>query len=280
MRYPDKFAIILGCAKSGTTSLYEYLVRHSQICRCSVKEPSTHQDFLARGNEEYKKLWEWDPETHRWAMEASTAYTLHPETPNFEPVLADFPARFAEMDADFRFLYIVRDPLERAKSHLSQYLVQGQEFSYSKPAELEWLVETSRYAHQLEPWVKRFGRDRIRVLMFEDLRDRPKSLMNETYQFLGLPAGPDPPSNEYNATDGVLNTDLWNRLRDFSPLREVYRKLPVMVRSKARNFLNPNIEDELSFRVSEKKRFLNKIEEDILKIEECGVDLSRWNLKV
>jgi len=280
MNNTNRFAVILGCAKSGTTSLYEYLVRHSQICRCSVKEPSTHQNFLARGNGEYKQLWEWDPETHRWAMEASTAYTLHPETPNFEPVLADFPARFAEMDADFRFLYIVRDPLERAKSHLSQYLVQGQEFSYSKPAELEWLVETSRYAHQLEPWAKRFGRDRIRVLMFEDLRDRPNSLMKETYQFLGLPAGPGPPSNEYNSTDGVLNTELWNRLRDFSPLCEVYRKVPATVRSKVRKLLNPDIKSELKFSVSEKRRFLSKIKKDVLRMREYGVDLSRWNLEI
>lgn len=167
---PEKFAIILGCAKSGTTSLYEYLVRHAKICACSTREPNSNTHYLKEGTERYKDLWDWDPSIHEYAMEKSVQYTYptgydHPPGPE----VPDYVSDLAEIDAEFRFLYIVRHPIDRAKSHLKHYLVQGYDVPYRRPADIPWLVGTSQYAKRLDPWVKEFGRDKFLFLTFDEL---------------------------------------------------------------------------------------------------------------
>lgn len=35
----DNFGLIIGTMKGGTTSLFNYLAQHPQVCPCSNKEP-------------------------------------------------------------------------------------------------------------------------------------------------------------------------------------------------------------------------------------------------
>ena len=108
----DRFVLIIGAMKCGTTSLYAYLGQHPQVCPSLEKESNF---FIAerswpRGLDWYHALWNWVPGTHTVALEASTGYT---KRPMFEGV-AD---RIASVDADFRFVYLMRDPIARVESH-------------------------------------------------------------------------------------------------------------------------------------------------------------------
>jgi len=104
-------AIIIGAMKSGTSSLYEYLVQHPQICACSVKEPeffSDHQDH-AVGAASYESLWDIAPNRHMWCLEGSTGYTKYPEEPSV-------PQNMHSYGLDPTFIYILRHPIDRIES--------------------------------------------------------------------------------------------------------------------------------------------------------------------
>lgn len=42
----NNFAVIIGCMKCGTTSLFYYLSQHPQIAACNPKEPNFFADDL------------------------------------------------------------------------------------------------------------------------------------------------------------------------------------------------------------------------------------------
>src|SRR3954469_11077337 len=80
----DGHAIIIGAMKGGTSSFYNYLIQHPQICGARAKEPeffSEHQLHKVRCDR-YSDLWDFDAEKHRIALEASTGYTKYPLEPN------------------------------------------------------------------------------------------------------------------------------------------------------------------------------------------------------
>ncbi|NER32103.1 MAG: sulfotransferase domain-containing protein, partial [Symploca sp. SIO1C4] len=78
MRLPD--FLIIGAAKSGTTTLYKYLCRHPQICMSNPKEP----DFFAidhiydQGIDWYSSLFS-EARLKQVCGEASTTYTRLPK---------------------------------------------------------------------------------------------------------------------------------------------------------------------------------------------------------
>lgn len=115
----DRFALIVGAMKSGTSNLFHVLGQHPQIAPCNLKEPNFFSDEqeYAKGFSYYRDLWDWDPAVHKVALEASTTYTKYPRQ--------EAAGRIAEAAKDFRLIYIMRNPLERIESHIRQGLYQG-----------------------------------------------------------------------------------------------------------------------------------------------------------
>jgi len=88
-----------------------------------------------------------------------------------------------------RLVAILRDPVERYRSGLSQWYVTRRRTG--RPPEDERgeseAVERGLYARQLERLIGRFGRDRLLVLQFERCLSEPADQYGRTLSFLGLP---------------------------------------------------------------------------------------------
>lgn len=106
------FALIIGAMKCGTTSLYNYLAQHPEISACTYKEPSffSTESNWSKGFEWYYDLWNWDKNRHKIALEASTSYTRIHEYSNAAE-------KIAAVDKNFKFIYIMRNPIKRIESH-------------------------------------------------------------------------------------------------------------------------------------------------------------------
>ena len=106
----DNFALIIGAMKAGTTSLFKYLSQHPEICACQEKEPNFFASDInwSKGLDWYQNLWKWNQDLHKIALEASTFYTRLPE--------ANAAERIAQIKAKFKFIYILRNPVERIES--------------------------------------------------------------------------------------------------------------------------------------------------------------------
>lgn len=112
--------LIIGAAKSGTTSLYRYLRDHPQVFMAHSKELK----FFAS-----RTRWGFGPGWYAWQCsdadgavaigEASPSYTRYPQR-------RGVPERVAQVLPDARLVYLIRHPIERMRSHyLHRILREG-----------------------------------------------------------------------------------------------------------------------------------------------------------
>lgn len=184
MTKPSDFALIIGAMKSGTTSLFELLSQHPEIAGCGKKEPSYFEKESAphEGWEEYVGLWSWDPDHHRVALEASVSYAK-------SPWVRGVPGRIAaKPEARFRFLYMMRNPLRRIESQVRHSLYEGWGKTLDEGM-TDDLLDFSRYAMQIDEYVKLFPRNSLLLLTLEELQANPDAVLRRACEFLGVSPG-------------------------------------------------------------------------------------------
>jgi Sulfotransferase family len=201
-RLPDFF--IVGHAKCGTTALYRMLRAHPQIympdlkeTQFLVREPHERAEQAKRYPrtlEQYVALFEGAAPTQR-AGEASTAYLRSPIT----------AGRIAELCPDAKIIAILREPAEFLRSFHLQLLQAHIETEpdLAKAIALEEKRRTAmggerpsiwrhsllysehvRYAEQLRRYHEHFGRARVLVLIYDDLRRDNEGAAREVLRFL------------------------------------------------------------------------------------------------
>lgn len=182
---------IIGAAKAGTTSLHYYLDQHPQVQMSAIKEPH----FFAgpengipfppervESRDQYERL--FDP-AFEARGEASPSYT---NAPRREGV----PERIGELVPDAKFVYLVRDPIERTVSHYRHEVASGNE---QRPLEKaldeiadphSYLACHSLYARQLELYLRRFPDDRVLVIDQAELLLDREATLREVFAFLAV----------------------------------------------------------------------------------------------
>jgi hypothetical protein len=180
---------IIGAAKAGTTSLHYYLDQHPQVQMSSIKEPhffSGPENGIPFPPErigdrgEYERL--FDP-AFEVRGEASPSYT---NAPRREGV----PERIGELVPDAKFVYLVRDPIERTVSHYRHEVASGNEQRSLEKALDEiadpysYLACHSLYGRQLELYLRRFPADRVLVIDQAELLLDREATLREVFAFL------------------------------------------------------------------------------------------------
>lgn len=177
---PTRFALIIGAMKSGTTSLFEILGQHPQICSSRLKEP----DYFADDQEiksckNYIGLWDWKDDSHVIALESSVAYTK-------APFISGVPERiFKSGLGEFRFIYMLRNPLSRIESQVRHGLFAGWGKSLDEGIS-EDLINFSRYAMQIDNYLKYFSKDDMILITLEEFKLNPQAVMTGICDFLGV----------------------------------------------------------------------------------------------
>jgi Sulfotransferase domain len=193
-RFPD--FIIIGAAKSGTTSLFKWLSEQPEIWVPGLKEPDffSHDRIWSRGPEWYGTVFAGAGRS-LLCGEASTSYTEIKYAARTAP-------RMAETIPDVKLIYVLRHPLERLRSHYRHETQRGRERRPLADAVAEVeneYVGSSLYFTCLEPYVSSFSRDQICVVRFEDLVTPPPIGWSAILDHLGLPQRPLP-GGVYNRT--------------------------------------------------------------------------------
>jgi hypothetical protein len=178
--YPQRFVLIIGAMKCGTTTLFDLLGQHPAVCPARVKEPDFFTDgHNPRARSEYLQLWDWQPSAHEVAMEASVSYT---KLPYFSGVAA----RILEAElGDVRFVYLMRHPVERIESQQRHGLYAGWAPSLDEQMHPDLLAYSS-YATQLDEYRALFGRERLLPLFLDDVEQRPDDVLRVVCRFLGI----------------------------------------------------------------------------------------------
>jgi len=185
--------LIIGAAKCGTTSLHRQLRSHPDVFMPGGrwKEPTFFSDHgpgrWSRGLDWYASLFS-DRQGERAVGEASTSYTKAPHH-------AGVPDRIARVLPDVKLIYMVRDPIDQIVSHYRQLVFfNGLRCSFQDAVRHEGvLIDTARYATQLQPYRDRFSAARIRIVPFERYVRDPVREARRLCRFLGVDDGIDLP---------------------------------------------------------------------------------------
>jgi hypothetical protein len=183
-RLPD--FIIVGATKAGTTSLDFYLSLHPEIHMARPKEP---RFFIAaaeplgrwgKGEGWYRDMF---PNGKRICGEASPAYT-------HSPALQGVPERMARLVPNAKLIYLVREPMDRLKSH---YLMQFRQNAENLPL-ADFLLKNpesrcllaSYYGFQLQTYLEWFPMAQILVIESVELACNRSSALKSIFEFLGV----------------------------------------------------------------------------------------------
>jgi hypothetical protein len=173
--------VVIGGLKCGTTSLHHYLNLHPEI---AMSRPKELNFFVAELN------WELGPDWY--ASHFDRAAPVRGESsPHYTnlPRFAGVAERMRELLVDARLIYMVRDPIDRMLSHYLHnvgggYESRGLEQALADPDSA--YVARSRYAMQAEPYLERFGAERLLVVTREELRDDRAATMRRAFDFVGV----------------------------------------------------------------------------------------------
>jgi sulfotransferase family protein len=196
VRLPD--FIIGGAPRSGTTWLYELLDRHPAIHMARPLKPEPKfflvDHLYEKGLRFYSDTWFGDAPEGRLAGEKSTDYLES----------ADAAERLARDLPDVKLVFILREPADRAYSNYLWTRMNGLEtedfatalrLEAQRERELPEKWKFTRpfsyfarglYAELLEDYFKRFPREQILILRFEDILDRPEHIARQLHAFLGV----------------------------------------------------------------------------------------------
>ncbi len=173
-----KFIFIIGAAKSGTTSLHNYLWKHSNICPSVVKEPNYFTDNCTFSS--LDKIWTFKSQ-HIYCLDASTDYTKF-------PFIKNVPKNIHESKYDAKFIYLMRNPWDRI---ISNYKFDAYRLKTYDPKlftkKLPMYGRLSNYYLQLNEYVKYFDKKNFLLLHTEDLSTDYKKVLKKCYEFLELP---------------------------------------------------------------------------------------------
>jgi sulfotransferase family protein len=194
MSAPRPNVFLIGSMKSGTTYLSELLTRHPAIFMSLPREPCHFADPRVlrkvwplmyrlgywRSTERYLELFANAGEA-KIIAEGSTVYS---QAPRFTHV----PERILEACPDAKFIYIIRDPVERTLSHYWHRVVWWGERRRIEQAIRDdpHFIDTSHYAHQLEIYLRHVPRERIHVLTLEELVAEPGTHLMRLFGWLGV----------------------------------------------------------------------------------------------
>ena len=177
--------IIIGAARSGSTSLYQYLNSHPSIYMSPVKELNffSNEKYWSKGLDWYESRFSGAAEGTQIAGEASTSYTKAPFT-------EDIAKRIYDYNPNIILIYVVRNPIERFISHYLHSIKQGYD-SRDFATVVEQLDTVSsasqgRYYYQIEQYLKYFRKDQLCVISFDALKTQTQQTVADIYQFIGV----------------------------------------------------------------------------------------------
>ena len=290
--------LIIGAARSGTTSLYHYLGQHPEIYMSPVKEPhffafeGETADFRGPGDgmarhaitniAGYLELFR-DVSTERAIGEASTSYLYDSKA----------PARIRHHARDMKLVAILRNPVDRAYSnflymtrrqleHLSDFAgaLREEETRIRGHWSPSWhYKQRGFYCSQLQRYFRLFEPSQVKVWLYEDLNANPVGLVQSICQFLGVDDLFAPNVSTNHNVSGLPKSEILHRsLRNLKPIKALVKPLlPAILReSISKNLRNlygvkPTLPREVRQQLTAEYR------EDILKLQDLiQRDLSGW----
>jgi hypothetical protein len=246
--------LVIGAARSGTTTLHYHLGQHPEVFVSPVKEtnfflwdevgemPAWVDERVRRETpatlQDYAGLFEAAAEFHHAVGESSPSYL-------FGPVAARIKARLPEA----KLIAILRHPVEQALSMLGTWhrdlpteelvrrLPEALASDEPGPGGALPLKEHGRFAQHLAPFYEEFDKSQIKVVLFDDMTHNGPAVFRSLFSFLGVDDGFSLEEvQRYNSSGTAKNAALERALSIAQKLKGVARA--VLPDSAVRQLIN------------------------------------------
>jgi hypothetical protein len=206
--------IVIGAQKSGTTSLFEYLRRHPGLCLPAAKEVpyfSHDANYGSDWSEYLRKAFAFADPACQWGT-VTPQYTVGgiydaAREADGSPIESDertVPLRIHDRLPQVRLIAILRDPVQRARSHHAMAAMNGWDTRPFPEAVRELLgadallsarrtanettgyVVWGEYGRILAGYLEAFPREQLLVLFTNELRDQPQAVLRRVFEFIGV----------------------------------------------------------------------------------------------
>lgn len=288
---------VIGVARGGTTSLYNYLQQHPRIFLPRVKEcnyfsevdtpdkeaykdPQPGKDYhqkIIRDEKIYQSLFN-DAENDQLRGDVSPSYLWDKNA----------AARIHNYNPEAKILVSLRNPVKRAHSHYLLHFQTGHDKSASfeealtAPKREIWgggnmYLEMGRYYNQLKPYFELFNREQIKVLIAEDWTSRNVDALNEIFDFLGIEYGQiEDGSVDQNASKKIKNKGLLDVLRLEGIKKPIKWLLPEQTKEKLKDRLFYKEGEKVAIDPETYERLMRSFEKDIEQTSQLtGIDLKK-----
>jgi hypothetical protein len=205
----------IGAKKAATSWLAQCLSEHPDIC--VPKEKELH--FFSK-DELFNRGFEWYVQQFAGCSdnailgEFSTSYLS--DTKCADRIHACCP--------DAKLIVSLRNPIERAVSHMRHWQSKHKlEHGRSVREAVEsypGILTAGEYSGILEYYFSLFGRERVHVILFDDIQDTPDAVIADVYAYLGVRTDFTPPS-----LHNPRNTSRQRRSRIYRLMHRTYMKL-------------------------------------------------------
>lgn len=197
---PDFF--LVGAPKCGTTALHQHLARHPEIFVSAKEEMNHFATDLLRADDPWRS-----EERYLEAFRGAAGARRIGDSSVFHLFSRAAARGIRAFRPDARILVSLRDPVDWLPSYHSQLVWNGDETLTELEAALEaeparqrglqlpaqlrfpqrlYYSQVAAFSEQLERYFDAFGRERVHVLLFDELESAPESALRALLEFLDV----------------------------------------------------------------------------------------------
>ena len=224
--------IIIGSQKCGTTSLYDYICKHSDVYPAITKQIHYFDFNYNMKNHWYRAFFPsiFKKFFIKYLMrkpfltgEASPDYINHPYT----------PLRISKDLPRVKLIAIFRNPVERAFSNYQHNIrdkkenlsfedalkeeenrietekikLEENEFYYSENFRQFQYINRGKYIEEISEWLRFFPKEQLLIISTENLEENPSKILADVFSFLNI-------KNEYVDATQKLNVGKYSDMKE------------------------------------------------------------------
>lgn len=293
---------VVGAARSGTTSIYNYLSQHPQVFLPNVKECNYFSDVESMDQEVYI-----DPELgkqyHMKIINSNTVYESLFKNAESEKLKGEVSPSYlwdrssakkiSEHNKNAKIIISLRNPIYRAYSHYLMHYNTGyeKEKSFEDAIKAEKIsiwgggnlyLEMGLYYEQVKRYFEFFDPKNIKILIYEEWVKDIDEYINQIYNFLDLDEFHDFDLNKkHNKTIAIKNRKVINFFRQNGIKKALNKVLSDDVKDKIKiNFFSKegNLETLNEQTVKNLKKYFIADVEKLEKLIQIPL-LNKWQLR-
>ena len=303
---------VVGAAKSGTTSLYEYMKMHPQIYMAPIKEThhfstdidnSKFRPNYARSlNKDLSKFLETDMQEgifHAFVKERDQYDKLFKNVKDEKAIGEITNSYLYSQEAarniftrfpDAKVIMMLRNPIDRAFSHYLMDLRIGYEtndFMTALKKDMArdpkgWgisnlYVEIGMYAEQVKRFIEIFPERQRRIYLFDDFKKDAGAVVKDMFTFLGVDPNVDIDYSQKFNPSFIPKNKLIGKLNTQKKIKDWLKSvLPKSVKSKFKKTFYTD-KDLPKITPAERKFLADIFRNDVMKLGKVlNRDLSKW----